>query len=348
MPAQGGDPLLEPWRAELDALESPWPAGPVALEGDPFDLPPPLPPSLVAGRLAEPGSRLRPADDDTVPLALVPFPRPPEDVRYSLETPPRGLRKFDLGTVPASVTPPATWRKAALFAVLTSAAVVCALTVAAIRFVGGPSSRGGIESLPGFPTRPLELEELPAHSSSGIGGGSGGSSRASSTSGTSTGGGATSQEKEAAPSAATPTVSVTVTGTSTTSRPATASSTTPPHATPSRPERITVGPSPVTPTDPKAMGDRTEQYFSLVTANPYAAYQLCTGELANSGPDAILARYSDVTDIQVLHITINRGQAVTLNVLRLVHADGSVTMEVRQLTFTRGLDPRISDDTITA
>ncbi len=51
---------------------------------------------------------------------------------YALpEAPATGLRKFDLGNVPASVTPPRSWRRAAWFAVGTSAAVVLGLTVAA-------------------------------------------------------------------------------------------------------------------------------------------------------------------------------------------------------------------------
>ncbi|WP_189224221.1 hypothetical protein [Saccharothrix coeruleofusca] len=60
-----------------------------------------------------------------------------------------GLGKFNIGLVPASVTPPKTWRRAAWFAVLSSAAVLVGLAVAAAELVSsGPDER---IALPGYP-----------------------------------------------------------------------------------------------------------------------------------------------------------------------------------------------------
>ncbi|MEO6086714.1 MAG: hypothetical protein ABIQ18_26730, partial [Umezawaea sp.] len=41
-----------------------------------------------------------------------------------------GLRTFNIGLVPASVTPPRTWKRAAWFAVVSSAGVLIGLAVA--------------------------------------------------------------------------------------------------------------------------------------------------------------------------------------------------------------------------
>jgi hypothetical protein len=357
------DPLLEPWREQLSGMDDPWPAGPAEVADDPLDLPPPAPPTVVASLLAEPGSR-RPADDDTQPLALVPLPRTgqprtelaegEDTLVHSLETPPTGLRKFDLGTVPASVTPPRSGRRAAWFAVGTSAAVVCGLAFAAVQLVGVPWSGESIESFPAYPTRPIELE-LPETSGQPA---TSHSHRPEST--------ARKRPDPTGSDAPRPSASALTAG-SQTGTDAGISSTSDSQAqngvgaaggddagTESAdavlsavpPERITVGPEPVTPTAPKAMGDRTEQYFALVTKDPTAAHALCAGHLATEGPAGIEARYRDVARVEVQKIVIDRNHAVTISTVKVFRKDGTSAVERHRLTFTWGENPMISDETV--
>jgi hypothetical protein len=253
------------------------------------------------------------------------------------ETPPQGLRKFDLGIVPASVTPPSSWRRAAWFAVGTSAAVVCGLAVAAVRFVGSPHSADTIDALPAFPTqklgklpadetaRPTQDSRTPTTEVS--------SRRTDDPTPGSAGPGAASSDEPAGESG-----SGTTSGTGdSTSEPTTWTQTPPP--------RATIGPQPVTPTNPQAMGDRTEQYFALVTEDPEAAHEMCTGSMAREGPEGIEERYAGVDHVEVQDITINRNEATTTSTVKIVHDDGTATVEQRELTFTWGGDPKISDET---
>lgn len=280
-----------------------------------------------------------PALDDTAPQALVPRQREPEAVVYAVpDTPPQGLRKFDLGIVPASVTPPRSWRRAAWFAVGTSAAVVCGLAVAAVRLVGTPPATDTIDALPAFPTQ--ELGTLPVDAPTPA---------------------ETERTRSSSPSSSRPqpdtarrTNEAPAPGSRDTTLPgSTADQSAPGPAgtfTPSSspPPRTTVGPEPVTPTDPEAMGDRTEQYFVLVTENPAAAHEMCAGGMAREGPEGIEARYEGVDHVEVQEITIDRNQATTVSTVKIVHEDGTETVEQRQLTFTWGGDPKISGDTTSA
>jgi len=332
--------LLASWREQLAALDGPW-RGVVA--DDPLDLPPPLPPALVASRLG--GVR----DDDTMPLALVPLPRGEEAVVQPLETPPRGLRTFDLGSVPASVTPPRTWRKAAWFAIGTSAAVVCGLAVAAVRLVGAPSASDTIDALPAFPTEPLDLEELPAQHTSEAATDSAQPSSSASASPTSDSTTSSARDDRAAPDPSSGVVTTTGAGeplgTATTTDTEPSESSTEPPA----PTRTTVGAAMImAAADTDAMGDRTEQYFALVTEDAEAAHDLCAGAMAREGPEAIEARYAGVERVEVQRITIDRAQAITTSRVKVVREDGSSTIEERRLTFTWGGDPRISDEVTTA
>jgi hypothetical protein len=332
--------LLEPWREQLAGMDDPWPAGPCEVPADPLDLPPPPPPTIVAGLLA--GSARHLCDDDTMPLALVPFQRVEEPVVHSLETPPHGLRKFDLGTVPASVTPPRTWRKAAWFAVGTSAAVVCALVVAAVRLVGTPWSGTTIDALPAYPSLPMEIERLPEHETTD----------APATSSSTRPDAIEERSGPVAPTDRADDVRVARGSThpempwsSTTVVDDVGSPPSVPTETPS-PPRTTVGPIPLTPTAPEEMGDRTEEYFALVTVDPVAAHELCTGGLAKEGPEGVVARYEGVERVEVQEIVIDRNLAVTTSTVRLVYEDGTTVVEERQLTFTWGGDPKISDEAI--
>ncbi|GAB1508571.1 hypothetical protein [Actinophytocola sp. KF-1] len=265
---------------------------------------------------------------------------------YALpETPATGLRKFDLGTVPASVTPPRSWRKAAWFAVGTSAAVVLGLTIATSELMGRPvSDETLIDALPAYPTGPLTLAELPHHDET---------SDAPSTDRPTT---STRHSTSATPSATTEDSPArdTVIGSTTgevsvvPTEPTSEDTTTTSSATPAPPVRETVGDAPVTPTDPQKMGDRTEEYFALVTEDPAAAHALTTGGMAREGEEGIEARYGDVERIEVQEITIDRGKSETTSRMKVVHKDGTATIEERRLTFTWGGDPKIAADSTTA
>ncbi|RCW46677.1 hypothetical protein DFQ14_10113 [Halopolyspora algeriensis] len=79
-------------------------------------------------------------------------PTPQHPPRDPLEDthPDGGLYKFDLGTVPASVTPPPTWRRAAWFAVASSAATLGGLMFATAALMGNTTSIQGLD----LPSRP--------------------------------------------------------------------------------------------------------------------------------------------------------------------------------------------------
>lgn len=282
---------------------------------------------------------------DTVPLSAVAAGNA-EAVVYALpEAVATGLRKFDLGNVPASVTPPRSWRRAAWFAVGTSAAVVLGLTVAASELMGRPVSDNTlVDALPAYPTGPLTLEKLP--------------NQQSTTPHTPSPASTPGRPKPSHPSASAPTnqgqpPKDTVTGTGGTtvdspgpSGPPSTEAVPPASTMALTPTRQTVGTA-VVPTDTQAMGDRTEEYFRLVTTDPAAAYALTTGGMAREGQEGIEARYAGVRRIEVQSITIDRGQAVTTSTVRIISQDGTAKIEQRQLTFTWGGDPKITDDAIT-
>lgn len=304
----------------------------------------------AGGRHAAPPKRKMVSADmvlDTVPMGTV---RAEAVVHTLSETTATGLRKFDLGNVPASVTPPRSWRKAAWFAVGTSAAVVLGLSIAAVELMGRPVSDGTlIDAMPAYPTGPLTLERLPNEETTT---------------------GPSNTKKATPPNRPTPSVSQpkrpapqgptsqdephdTVIGSSadgptgndpTSDDPTSQDMTS---TTQQEPYRTTVGPAPVTPTDPAAMGDRTEEYFKLVTSDPSAAHAMTTGGMAREGAEGIEARYTGVRRVEVQAITIDRNEAVTTSTVRVVHDDGTETIEHRQLTFTWGGDPKITDEMTT-
>lgn len=265
-----------------------------------------------------------------------------EAVVYALpETTATGLRKFDLGNVPASVTPPRSWRRAAWFAVGTSAAVVFGLTVAAAELMGRPVSDDTIiDALPEYPTGPLTLEKLPDHDTTHAPP-SKPTSRGRPT--TPSGTPVAPRPQEEVTSRDTVTGGTTTTDGQTSDSPSQDTTTT----TPVPPSRKTVGPAPVMPTDPQAMGDRTEEYFRLVTADPAGAHAMCTGSMAREGAEGIEARYGAIRRVEVQDITIDRNQAITTSTVKIVREDGTETIEHRRLTFTWGGDPKITEDATT-
>lgn len=263
-----------------------------------------------------------------------------EPVAYAWpETPPTGLRKFDLGTIPASVTPPRTWRRAAWFAVGTSTCVVLGLGFAAYTLVGNPARHHIIDALPGQPTQQLLITDVPATTGSAV---APSSVRPTSTSSTSS-----STKPRPTSRSNKPTHRVEAGGSSPGQLDTPAGPTRPGHGattTTTAPPRNTVDPAPIAPTDPEAMGDRTEQYYQHVTDNPEAAYALTTGKMRAEGVEGIEARYADVERIEVREITIDPNWSVTRSELTIVYKDGSTAVEERELTFSQGANPRINGD----
>lgn len=249
------------------------------------------------------------------------------------DAPAAGLAKFNLGSIPASVTPPPSWRRAAWFSVAASALVLVGLVFAASSLVTGPRKPDVVDALPGLPTAPNMLtvpteettrEPLPTEVPT-----------------TTTATPTTTRDRTSAQppppreptQAPRPTTTTTQDGT----RP------TPP---PARPTRTTVS-TPMlvpAPTDPQAMGDRTEEYYRQVVEDPDAAYAMTTGPLHREGPDSIERRYPDVKRVEVESITIDANRGTTRSRLRVVRADGSATTMERELTFTYGSDPKITAD----
>jgi hypothetical protein len=282
---------------------------------------------------------------DVVPTDAVVYPFP--------ETPATGLRKFDLGNVPASVTPPRSWRRAAWFAVGTSAAVALGLTVAAAELMGRPISDNTIiDALPKYPPGPLTLERLPDHNTTKPP-----PSRPTTSSHgrTTTPGDTTGTGDRQAPPPLDTVAGTTTTGDTAGRQTSDVHTTGTPNAllvqdsttTPDEPPRRTVGAEPIVPTSPQAMGDRTEEYFRLVTSDPAAAHALTAGSMASEGAEGIEARYGHVSRIEVQDITIDRDEAITMSTVKVVHDDGTETIEHHRLSFTWGDDPKITEDSTT-
>ncbi|MBB4912095.1 hypothetical protein [Actinophytocola algeriensis] len=338
-------------RAELGLARVP--RGP--LSPRPAQSPPSFLREPIVGRNvpAPPPRHAEPDMADTVPIgrgARHSMGEPPDAesgaVAYALpEAPVTGLRKFDLGTVPASVTPPRSWRKAAWFAVSTSAAVALGLTVATTELMSRPVNDGAlIDALPAYPTGPLTLAELPHEATTSDAQTTATPSRPSDRPGP---GDATTPASQDSPPRDTVIGSTTGEESVVPTEPPSEGATTPPPTTPSEPTRRTVGLAAVTPTDPAKMGDRTQEYFELVTTDPAAAHAMTTGSMAREGADGIAARYDGVERIEVQEITIDRNEAITTSKVKVVHKDGTETVEHRQLTFTWGGDPKITGETTT-
>lgn len=245
--------------------------------------------------------------------------------------PTTGLATFQLGNVPASVTPPRTWRHAAIFAVGAAVLVVLALVIATVALMGSPRTELSPDELPlpSFPSNRVVLTQLPNQlppiPSSG---------RATSS------GTATSSARPSRTSAAAPAV----TPTPTASTEPGASSTAPPVESPS-PTRTTVNDlGPVNGTNPEAMGDVTERYFAEVAGDSVSAHELTTGEMRAEGPEGIDQRYGSADRVRVRQIAIDPSRSVATADVEITSRDGASRVERRKLTFSRGSQPLISRD----
>ncbi|WP_285745576.1 hypothetical protein [Lentzea sp. NBRC 105346] len=231
-----------------------------------------------------------------------------------------GLRKFNIGLVPASVTPPRTWKRAAWFAVLSSAGVLVGLAVAAAKLVGanGPVERIG---LPGYPSDVPVITGLmnndprpstgtakptggrtpdPAHG--GMTGTSGAPART---------GGATSQPTSGAPV-------------------------------------ITTVPNSQTPVvDGNKIVERTEKFYREMATNADTAMAMTTDTFRSNTQALLDGRLQDVSLIEVKEIAVDPSRGLTVSLLQVTKKDGSVSTEKRELRFTLTELPLINAERLT-
>jgi hypothetical protein len=239
-----------------------------------------------------------------------------------------GLRKFNIGLVPASVTPPRTWKRAAWFAVLSSAGVLVGLAIAAAKLVGsGPVERIGMPEYPAnvpivtaFPTkgpRPSDSVEGSATKSHGTA--------------TATG--------SAAPQPGERTSGGAGDGTATT-RPGSGTNTAPP--------LVTTVPNPQPPVvDPSAIASRTEKFYEQMASNTNTAMAMTTDAFRSNAQAVLEQRFADVSLIQVKEITIDPAKGVTISTLQITRKDGTASTERRELTFTLVGEPLINAERLT-
>ncbi|QFZ23395.1 hypothetical protein [Saccharothrix syringae] len=277
---------------------------------------PPAPPATDRRAVRE-----RPGFDHPPPL-------PPQRTRDPLtDSDAVGLRKFNIGLVPASVTPPRTWKRAAWFAVLSSAGVLVGLALAASKLVGSnnPVERVG---MPGYPadvplltgfatTPPPPTTAAPTPSRPDHPGGPAG--LRAPTAEQPAAGGATSTAR-------------TTTGATAPAEPAL-----------SPPEVVTVPHAPERPAfDGVAIASRTERFFEEAVRNADTAMALVSDSFRSSA-EALLERdFAGVSLVEVSAIEVDPGRGVTISTLQLVRRDGTRVTERRELGFTAAGVPLIN------
>lgn len=257
-----------------------------------------------------------------------------------------GLRMFNLGTIPASVTPPRSWRRAAWFAIASSAAALVGLLAAGALLVGPTHDRGGrIIALPYFPDgSPLRTIGGPTDEPTTLG------HRRDTTRDTTT---VRPDSRSAVAPAGGPT---TAPGGTTHIVPTAGGSATAgdPTGTPGQPANppVLAPPDPVTVTggatgdpvaDPAKMIRRTRTFFAEVTSNAQAAANLTAGTLHDDAVALIRQRYGDVSTIKIERISLDPGNGVTVCLLRVVNKDGSAQTQRTTLHFTLSSDPKITN-----
>lgn len=222
--------------------------------------------------------------------------------------PAEGLQKFDLGMTPASVTPPPTWRRAAWFTVIASAAALGGLILASSLLVDYSRSSRGLDlpqqlspdgdppsGTPVLAAQGLRSAQTPRWSplaDEGVGLG-------------------------ARQPARLPMVGAVV------------------------PIPL-VPPLPV-PSGTEAVQQRCDQYFAaLQDGDLRGAYAMTSDGLHAEGFAAFASRYAAATSIEVTEIAAEADHLVTA--VRITWADGTVGTQRRELWFSRGESPMISAD----
>jgi hypothetical protein len=232
-----------------------------------------------------------------------------------------GLRMFDLGTIPASVTPPRTWRRAAWFTIVASAAALLGLLAVGAMLVGPIRATDRFAALPIFPSgAPLAA----------IGG-----------------------SRSVRPvSASVPPAAGTVVDLGDTTRLT-------PRRHAGRPTTVAAGPTaPVVATlpvavvtvpggepviDPTKLIKQTRTFFAEVTSNAQAAADLTDRTVRDDALALIHRKYGDVSTIQIQSITLDPANGLTVSLVRVVAKDGTTTTERTTLRFTLTADPKITN-----
>ncbi|MBB5806109.1 hypothetical protein F4560_005877 [Saccharothrix ecbatanensis] len=260
-------------------------------------------------------------------VVVRPLPASPPDPSPPDPTPPDpffdtdavGLGKFNIGMVPASVTPPRTWKRAAWFAVLSSAGVLVGLAIAAVKLVGshGPVERIGMPGYPtdvplltGFATTPPPpvtpepgREPGPRAASEGL--------RAPTEDHRTAAGGSSSTDHATNPPGP---------------------STSPPSSTSPHVTMVPVDAQPVV--DAVAIAASTELFYEEVAHDSDAALTLVTDAFRPKGGAVLEARFGGVSLIEVTEISVDPVKGITVSTLQLTHDDGKTSTEKRELVFT--------------
>jgi hypothetical protein len=229
-----------------------------------------------------------------------------------------GLRMFNLGTIPASVTPPRSWRRAAWFTIVASAAALLGLLAVGTVLVAPARSIGRTVALPVFPSGvPLAP----------IGGASGVRpvSVRLSTSVADMG-----RTVRVAPRRSVP-ADVGVPA----SAPDPAIATLPPGTS------VSGGGEPVI--DPTKLIKQTKTFFAEVTSNAQAAADLTDQTVHDDALALIRQKYGDVSAIQIQSISLDPNNGLTVSMLRVVNKDGTASTQQTTLRFTLTGDPKITN-----
>ncbi|MEU4802064.1 hypothetical protein [Actinosynnema sp. NPDC023587] len=268
-----------------------------------------------------------------------------------------GLRKFNIGLVPASVTPPRTWKRAAWFAVASSAAVLVGLAYAAAKLVGADSPDERI-GMPGYPTTsplitgfgtttaapPALGEDWPdqrpaprpdqwsVDQTAALRAAADDDDRAG-TPGTITG-----TASPDAPAGAPAGDDAPPEG-----RPATALGRPSSGPGPSTSPTVTTVPSEAKPlVDGAAIAFRTERFFEEAVADATAALAMVADVFRTDAEALLEQRFADVAAIEVTAITVDPTSGATVSTLQMTKKDGSTTTERRELVFTTEGEPLIN------
>ncbi|MFT7836505.1 hypothetical protein Q5530_10175 [Saccharothrix sp. BKS2] len=250
-----------------------------------------------------------------------------------------GLRKFNIGLVPASATPPGTWKRAAWFAVLSSAAVLVGLALAAAELVGsgGPAERVG---LPGYPTdvplltgsssatSPPPDTAAPATAEPGRPE----APRSPDARRRAAGVGVVAEPVDAAPTTAEPAAGD--------AAPAAAAVLAAPTGSP----EVTTVPGGAEPprVDGLVIAARTERFYEEAVRDAGTALAMVSDSF-RPGAEALLAqRFADVSLVEVTAIRVDPAKGVTLSTLQLTRKDGTRVVEERELGFATTGEPLIN------
>jgi hypothetical protein len=257
-----------------------------------------------------------------------------------------GLHAFDIGTIPASVTPPRTWRRAALFIIGAAAAALIGLVVVGASLVGPIRPTSNFNALPFFPG----------------GGPQAGSTEPTTQQATRPAGNRKPSAPQQTPRqpvgqpAPPPVADVSKHTPATDSAPVPAGPT--PAATSadlgvSRSGGISVPAPSNTPVTTVAGGppavdggtliNRTQTFFAEVTSNAKAAATLTANTAQSDATAVIQQRYDQVATIKVQGISLDTSSGVTVSLLQVVNKDGTTNTTQTVLRFTLGTDPKIQN-----